>query len=447
MCDRVEAAQAAFSAAAADATAQLTAMAAANAAALEVSDAARIAALNARIEELTVDFLKIFWETVEEIYRSTSYNERQGLIWKALYQKDQFIAGLNAIRDEMVQQLSANRDQLAADQGAELQGFADFVAFNREAMDANLAKMKANLVARGAKAVADLKAEIERLSPGSPDHAGEIGNLEQFIYDTAVIRFNPNVNGEAHADGVQPYGKWVGNKIAGDISVYGTDTMATFRSTTRAAVDSAQLTLAQEQAGLRADNVAAQTLLNSQTSGLIAVLTSVREALEVRLQTRQDEIQTDVEERRDLDMIEMTTTQNELWKSLSWIVRETLAGSDHNHGYRAGPVFGHLAQFAQVSDDNPVNFLEKRPGQGWGAEGPEDGYDPYGYGDWGWGFGASQTQKKEVQAQLDAMEATWAEMERRRAARMAAARADMESEQALAWDDFTVALEQKWDAQ
>ena len=115
MCDRVEAAQAAFTAAAADATAQLTGMAAANAATLEESDAARIAALNARIQELTIDFLKIFWETVEEIYRSTSYNQRQGLIWKALYQKDQFIAGVNAIRDEMVQQLSDNRDQLASE--------------------------------------------------------------------------------------------------------------------------------------------------------------------------------------------------------------------------------------------------------------------------------------------------------------------------------------------
>ena len=143
MCDRVEAAQDAFSAAAADATAQLTDMAAANAAALEESDAARIAALNARIQELTIDFLKIFWETVEEIYRSTSYNIRQGLIWKALYQKDQFIAGVNAIRDEMVQQLSDNRDQLGSEQAAELQGFADFVAENRAAMDANLAKMKA----------------------------------------------------------------------------------------------------------------------------------------------------------------------------------------------------------------------------------------------------------------------------------------------------------------
>jgi hypothetical protein len=50
----------------------------------------------------------------------------------------------------MVQQLSDNRDQLGSDQGAELQGFADFVAENRSNMDANLAKMKANLVASGA---------------------------------------------------------------------------------------------------------------------------------------------------------------------------------------------------------------------------------------------------------------------------------------------------------
>ena len=94
-----------------------------------------------------------------------------------------------------------------------------------------------------------------------------------------------------------------------------------------------------------------------------------------------------------------------------------------------------------------MNFLEIRPGQGWGVEGPEDGYDPYGYGDWGWGYGPSQQQKKDVQAELDAMDATWAEMERRRAERMAAARAEMEAEQDLAWGDFTVALGEKWDAQ
>ena len=87
-----------------------------------------------------------------------------------------------------------------------------------------------------------------------------------------------------------------------------------------------------------------------------------------------------------------------------------------------------------------MNFLETRPSQGWGAEGPQDGYNPFGYGEWGWGFGPSQQQYKDVQAELEKMEATWAEIERRRAERMAAARADMEAEQALAWDEFTVAL-------
>jgi hypothetical protein len=269
-------AQASYSAAAADSTLQLQTRVLENAAAMEAADYERIAALNARIAELTVDFLKIFWETVEEIYRATSYNERQGLIWKALYQKDAFIAGVNAIRDEMVIQLSDNRSQMAAQAAAEMQGFADFVAFNRAEMNAALAKMRDNMRARGAKAIADLKAEIERLSPQSPDKNAEVGNLEQFIYDTAVIRFNPNVNGEAHADGVQPYGKWVGNQISDNIAIYGTDTMATFDQDTRQVIADTQYALLVEQTGLHNDNIAAQTLLNSQTAGLVADLVAVR---------------------------------------------------------------------------------------------------------------------------------------------------------------------------
>ena len=45
----------------------MTTRAAENAAAPEAADYERIADLNARIAELTVDYLKIFWETVEEI--------------------------------------------------------------------------------------------------------------------------------------------------------------------------------------------------------------------------------------------------------------------------------------------------------------------------------------------------------------------------------------------
>ena len=413
---------------------------------MEAADYERIATLDARIAELTEDFLKIFWETVEEIYRATSYNERQGLIWKALYQKDAFIAGVNAIRDEMVQQLADNRAQLAAMHAAEMQGKADFDAQNRTDMLAALAKMRETLRARGAKAIADLKAEIDRLSPQSPGKNQEVKNLEQFIYDTAVIRFNPNVNGEAHADGVQPYAKWVGNQISDNIAVYGADTMRIFDSDTRQVIADTQRALVAEQTGLHADNVTAQTLLNSQTAGLVADLVAVREALELRLQGVQDAIEVRVEAEREQDMIEMTTIQNGLWKDLSWIIRATLAGGSHNHGYRSGPVFGYVSKLAQVSDDNPVNFLEKRPSQGWGAEGPEDGYDPYGFGDWGWGFGPSQTQKKEVQGKLDDMDATWARMEAQRAARMAAARAEMEAAQAVARADWETALGVKWDS-
>jgi hypothetical protein len=143
-------------------------------------------------------------------------------------------------------------------------------------MNAALAKMRDNMRARGAKAIADLKAEIERLSPQSPDKNAEVGNLEQFIYDTAVIRFNPNVNGEAHADGVQPYGKWVGNQISDNIAIYGTDTMATFDQDTRQVIADTQYALLVEQTGLHNDNIAAQTLLNSQTAGLVADLVAVR---------------------------------------------------------------------------------------------------------------------------------------------------------------------------
>ena len=123
---------------------------------------------------------------------------------------------------------------------------ADFLAYNRKEMDAALAKMKQNMMARGAQAIADLKAEVERLSPQSPDKNAEVGNLEQFIYDTAVIRFNPNVNGEAHADGVQPYAKWVGNQIADNIAVYGIDILAAFDTTTRGVIADTQLVLTQQ---------------------------------------------------------------------------------------------------------------------------------------------------------------------------------------------------------
>ena len=112
MCNVVDSAMASFNSAAADAIQQMADAIQANSESMDTLNAKIIAAMDARIAMLSEEFLKIFWETVEDIYRSVKYEERQGLVWKALYQKDAFIAKITAIRDEMVQQLADNKTDL-----------------------------------------------------------------------------------------------------------------------------------------------------------------------------------------------------------------------------------------------------------------------------------------------------------------------------------------------
>ena len=76
MCDAVYIFMAAFNDAAADAAQQMADAIQANSDDMDALNARLIAAMDARITMLTEDFLKIFWETVEEIYRSVNYNER-----------------------------------------------------------------------------------------------------------------------------------------------------------------------------------------------------------------------------------------------------------------------------------------------------------------------------------------------------------------------------------
>ena len=142
----------------------------ANSDAMDALNTQLIADMDARVAELVEEYLKIFWDTVADIYSSVSYNERQGLVWKALYQKDAFVAAINAIRDDLVAQLGANKSTLVQEMNAERDGLAAFTAVNRQQMAAALADMKADLVAAGAQAVDDLKTEIDRLSPQSPSH-------------------------------------------------------------------------------------------------------------------------------------------------------------------------------------------------------------------------------------------------------------------------------------
>jgi hypothetical protein len=69
---------------------------------MDTLNAQLIADMDARVAELVEEYLKIFWETIADIYSSVTYNERQGLVWKALYQKDAFVTAINAIRDDLV---------------------------------------------------------------------------------------------------------------------------------------------------------------------------------------------------------------------------------------------------------------------------------------------------------------------------------------------------------
>ena len=91
---------------------------------------------------------------------------------------------------------------------------------------------------------------------------------------------------------------------------------------------------------LMTDNMNLQLAMNSATRALISELTAKRESLEADLRADYDRITSTAEAEREADQIDFTSTKNQLWKDLSWLIRETLAEGRHVHGYRAGPVFG-----------------------------------------------------------------------------------------------------------
>ena len=113
---------------------------------------------------------------------------------------------------------------MAAELQAERLELEQFMADNTIDHSAAMEEMRASVIASGAKAMDELRATVEKLGEGKA-HKDEISNLKAFIYDLATIRFNPNGNGDAHGDGVQPYGKWVSNRIESNIGVYGVSTL------------------------------------------------------------------------------------------------------------------------------------------------------------------------------------------------------------------------------
>ena len=418
--------------------------------------AAKTDEINADIDELQEDYIVIFWNTIEEIYNEVSYYERQGLIWKALYGKDAFMAEVSAIRDMLIAGLGDIRATLVAELGAERAGFADDVADNRDGFFADTQAMRADLgenKAAARQSMADTQAELNQLLDDNNKN-DEANTLKEFVYDLASIGYSPKGFGSGHADGYQPYGRWVANAIGEQIAVFGDDAAAAFQNAITNETGKLDALLANEKAALAEDNAGLQANLNATGARLLAEIQAERERLELSLSNWQNAQENTDEESRDVDQIALVTTKNNLWKDMSWIVRKTLAGgqgraANHEHGLSAGPVYSYNAAFlAQVQGGgrgHSVGFdPDYKEPYGFGAEGVEDGYDPYGYGDWGWGYGYQQQQYKEIAAVMAKMTAAQELIVEQNEARIAASQEGLDSVQAEAWDQYSAFSDARW---
>ena len=114
-------------------------------AALEARISEKTQLMNDVIADLAENFIVIYWDTVEEIYKSVNYYERQGLVWKALYQKDAFLAEVGGIRDWLVQGLADVRSQMIAELNVERDGFAGWRATQRGLFSESTQTTSANM--------------------------------------------------------------------------------------------------------------------------------------------------------------------------------------------------------------------------------------------------------------------------------------------------------------
>jgi hypothetical protein len=74
--------------------------------------------------------------------------------------------------------------------------------------------------AEARKSMADTQEELLALLD-SKDKNNEDGNLKDFVYEIAKVGYSPKGFGSGHANGYQPYGRWVANAIQEQIDVYG----------------------------------------------------------------------------------------------------------------------------------------------------------------------------------------------------------------------------------
>jgi hypothetical protein len=93
------------------------------------------------IDILEEDFIIIFWEAVTEIYEQIGPYEKQGLIWRALFQKDAFFQEAAALKQMLVEELDATRTNLVDQLNTERDNMTDMVVDMRDEMTGDVVEM------------------------------------------------------------------------------------------------------------------------------------------------------------------------------------------------------------------------------------------------------------------------------------------------------------------
>ena len=287
--------------------------------------AVKTTAINDVINTLTEDFIIVFWDTISEIFDNVTRYERQGLIWKALYQKQQFLTAVKEIRDYLIQGLSDTRTGLSAELMAEKIGMTQWISSERNSFVESTNAMRANLAAFNSATRQELGDLVDAKNQYlEENHASDEGaTLEQFVYELTDVSYNPNASGLGHGNGYQPYAKWVANELYDQIAIFGDESLATFDTITSGEINNLDSILGAEQYALHTFNVNIQAALDAATDDLITGLIGTREGMELTLSNNQDSQEANDEAQREIDQIALVTTKNNLWKDMSWIIRQT----------------------------------------------------------------------------------------------------------------------------
>ena len=208
--------------------------------------AAKTAAMNAQVEKLTEDYIAEFWDALKQIYGSIDDKERSGLAWKALYQREAFLDLIGQIRDQFVSDLNATRSCLSDEMLAEKSGFVDWKNLNASELLLELDGKFDELAGEADANTQDVLEKIEEIKE-IYNTVDEIDTLKKFIYDLAAIRFNPSGYGRSHADGVQPYGRWVANRLEQTVADFGKTAISNFTAAIEEALGAAQNTFDSEK--------------------------------------------------------------------------------------------------------------------------------------------------------------------------------------------------------